>query len=351
MNNYIMRQKKILFLNAKWLGDSILWIPKLVELRKKGYKVYQSYYDERYFTWSWPKGIVNIGRYIVQKPKISFMLDILKREKLIDEILEIPFWIIILIVFLIKNFKKFDEIILPIKTRPGIVLGKILWKVVSYSFESTNDTSKYRNIIEGITWLHINALYDYHTYIHFDEEKIILPENYIVIAPSMMERSLLISEWLKIIDYLLGIKYSVVIIWSEREQWFIEEIKKEWYYDKVIDSLWKTSFSQLIYIIKHAKIDILCDGWLLWLGNLINKHNINIHTSNGMIFEPPVDNKNSFNVRIYDYPNCTPCSARDTKQQNTGKITQCVFYWTKKEWMCRKVIKSEIIIDYIKKHL
>ena len=81
-----------------------------------------------------------------------------------------------------------------------------------------------------------------------------------------------------------------------------------------------------------------------------NDANINIHTSNWLIFQPPVNEENSFNIRTYTYPNCKPCSARDVSQQNTWRIPKCVFYWTKNEWMCRKVIKSEIIIDHLKKY-
>jgi len=97
-------------------------------------------------------------------------------------------------------------------------------------------------------------------------------------------------------------------------------------------------------------MNISCNGGVMWLANLVNKRNINIHTVSAYLMEPPVDDIYSFNVRPYKYPQCKPCEAATSTIQEKG-IKQCVFYNTSKEGICREKITSDIIISFIEKIL
>lgn len=345
-----MKKKKVLFLKAQWLWDMISWIPKLVELKEQWYEVYQSFYDVKYLTFRASKRIKEL---VKNMPMFTqwwhFVLELYQKSWLINHILKIPFGLLPMICFIIKNFKKFDEIIIPIRTKTWIRMWRLLWKKSHYIFEWGNDTTKYPNTIQWELWHSIDSLYDYKNYVKREEEAISLPEKYIVIFPSLLERSLLTTEWIKIINYIYNQKIDVLILWWEREKWFLDILKKEWMITKISDYLWKTTFKQLVYTLKRSKSNILCNGWLMWLGNLVNKNNINIHTVSAFLMQPDVDDIHSFNIRPYTYPHCIPCEAASLPQSD--RIPQCVFYNTVKEWACRKAITSEMIIKHLQKIL
>jgi hypothetical protein len=103
------------------------------------------------------------------------ILEIFKENKLIDQIVIIPFNIWGLCIFLFQNFRKFDEVVLPIKTRVGMILGGILGKKVSYIFEHTNDNSKYKNIVDGELGEKSPALFSYTDLVKRPEQEITLP--------------------------------------------------------------------------------------------------------------------------------------------------------------------------------
>lgn len=337
--------KKILYIRAQWLWDMISSIPKLCEFKKYWYKVYYLFYDMRWLhNFQFDKSVKN------NKIVYNWWLNILETFKInniITDILYVPYWYLKLIIFLIRNFKKFDEVYIPIKTFKGLLFGKILWKNVTYIFEDTNDISKFRNVIE---WQLANkswVLNDYNTIV-WQNEKIEWLHNYVVIFPCIQQRSLKIKEWLKIISNLNDNNINIVIVWSQRENWFTKELNKFWFDNKVTNLIWKSSLEQLNYLLINSKLNILCNWWVMWQWNLLNKYNINIHTVSAYIHEPLVDNINSFNVRPYDYYNCQPCEAT----WNTTNLTwfpNCVFANTNKEWECRNVIKWEKIITIINK--
>jgi len=349
----IMKTKKILFLKAQGLGDMIWGIPKLAELKSKWYEVYQTFYDMRHINKGLQKMSEKIRNEYKKRPMYSwrhFILEKFKKNWLIDDIIIIPYGFFALLVFLIKNFRKFDEVIIPVKTRPWVFLWKILGKKSHYIFEDTNDITKRRTISEWELWYKSQTLYDYSSLIQRETEKIDIPKDYIVIFPSIWERSPEMSEWKKVIHHIKEQKIDVVVLWWGREKRFIDELKQYDIYYNIIDLLDKTSFGQLIYILQHARVNISWNGGVMWLANLVNKKNINIHTVSAYLMEPPVNNIHSFNLRPYIYPECKPCEASISTVWRKD-IPQCIFYKTAREWECRKAITAEKIITLLNKIL
>lgn len=82
------------------------------------------------------------------------------------------------------------------------------------------------------------------------------------------------------------------------------------------------------------------------IGNLVHKNNINIHTVSAFLMEATVDNIHSYNLRLYEYPQCQPCEASSLPQQL--RIPKCVFYNTDREGECRKVTTAYAVIKHIK---
>ena len=352
ISNYMGKGEKILYIKAQWLGDIISWIPKLIALKEKWYKVYQTFYDMRYRD----KDLRNLSKTDKSRLKKQPMyrwrrniLEILKKNWLIYDIIDIPYGVFPLLIFIIKNFKKFNKAVIPIKTRISMILWKLLSKEISYTFEDPNDTKKYKNIIQGESEWKKDVLYKYKKKIVFNRKKISLPKKYITIFPSLWERSPQDTERIKVIEYIIKKKLEIVIIWWTREQWFVDSMQKKKI--KIINLINKTNFEELIYVLEKANINICCNGWIMRLANLLNKKNINIHTVSAYLMEPQVDNKYSYNIRPYKYQNCQPCEAATSRINNKKTIKKSVFYNTKREWECRLAIKAEHITSLIEKIL
>ena len=158
-----------------------------------------------------------------------------------------------------------------------------------------------------------------------------------------------IEEWEKVINFLEKKDIKVVILWWEREKWFTKGLEKAWIYPKISDVLGKTNLWQLIYILEHSILNISGNGGVMWLANLVNQKNINIHTVSAFLMEPPVDNINSHNIRPYRYPCCKPCEAAISTIDGEKIIPWCLFKNTTREGECRKAITWENIIKLIEK--
>lgn len=334
--------KKILYIRAQWLWDMISSIPKLKELKDEWHYVSMLFFDMR-----WLQKIQFKVKSTDNAASFNWWLNILnifKNNNIIDDIFLVPYWYFKLTFFLLRNFRKFDEVIIPIKTNRFVKIWKIVWKKVTIYFGDSNDNSKYSNVIEGqINWK-VKALNEYN-FIKWDYKKVNLPENYMVIFPSAEYRSASKQTWIETIEYLLENNKSIVIIWSERESWLSDELKNKDYYNKIFDLTWKTSFEELNYILKNSKLNILWNGWPMWMWNLLNKNNINLHSISVFLLQPSVDNIQSFNLRPFSYPKCKPCEycfkIKEWRPEN------CVYYWTKNEFRCKKEITTEKIIELI----
>ena len=343
--------KKVLYIKAQWLGDIIWGLPFLIQQKKLGNKVYQTFYDMRHLN----KGLDKQSEEIQKKYKSTPMyggwhhiLEGLKKNKIIEEILIIPFGKWNILKFLIKNFNKYDEAVIPVKTPASQFLGFLLAKKSHYIFTHINDISKYRILADGEHGWNCPALYNYEKYIQFPMETIKISDEYITIFPSIYERSLDIEEWIDIINFVQSQGFKVVIVGWNREKWFMEELGKYEILSSphIVNMLDKTSLAQLSYVLKKAKCCISGNGGPMRIANLMNPKCINIHTVSSFIMEPPVDNINSFNLRPYKYPQCQPCEASSSTAGKCG-IEECVFYSTVREGECRKIFTSLLI----KKHL
>lgn len=337
--------KKILYIKAQWLGDMIGWIPFLVQQKKLWNEVFQTFYDMRHIN----KWVQKLSKEQQEKYKKYPMyggwysvLQMIKEQFLISDIVTIPYGVWNLILFFFHNFKKYDEAVIPIKTRAAQILAWILAKKTRIVFESNNDIRQYRILADGEHGGICNALYTYNKHFSIPQEQIDVPEKYITIFPSIYERSLEMKDWINIIDHCKQQGYAVLVLWGDREQWFIDQLKQHNVYEKVMDYMSKTSLWQMAYVLSHAKVCISGNGWPMRIANLMNECCINIHTTSAYLMEPPVDNKKSFNVRSYDYKECKPCECADSTVWLKW-ISWCVFYKTEREGECRKFNTAKIV--------
>jgi len=92
------------------------------------------YYDFKYFA-----GGFNYDAELLQ--------NIIKTSGLIKKVIYIPYNKFKLVRFIIKNFRRFDELHFPIKTKRGKIRGKLLGKKYKYVFEHADDVTNYEDII------------------------------------------------------------------------------------------------------------------------------------------------------------------------------------------------------------
>lgn len=338
---YIKNMKKILYIKAQWMGDIISSIPKWEAEKNKGNKVYLLYYDFRYF-----------GLFLY---KTDYVQDLIKENQIVKDILYIPYGKIDLLLFFIKNFRAFDEVIIPIKTKWNTILGIFLGKKYQHIFSSLNDIKKYKNVVAGELENKELPMYNY-------KKSFIIPKStpewmkdevekikYITIFPSSFERSIESKEWNKIIKHITNKWIGVIFVWWEREKYILQDIDPSLLSNNLIkNALGKTSLNELAYLLENSILNISCNGGVMWLWHLMNPRNISIQTVSSFTMEPPVDNIFSFNLRMYTYPECKPCEAGMYRFDGVKWIPCCKFYNTKREWECR-FIKGKIIIDTIEK--
>lgn len=331
----------------------ISWIPFLVEMKKQWHEVTQLFYDmntliylydlRKLFTLQYRKDLQKFKKTPSAQWRLR-VLELFKKEWLLVDIFFIPFGIFPIFWKIITHIRWYDEAIITIGTKPARKLWMLLAKKSTVLFADSNDISKYKTLSEWELWFPIGSLYHYHNDVHFPLEqwtKKTLPKNYIVLFPSLFARSPEIDVWKSVIDFCTKEWFACVVIGSNREQWFIDSLIAECYDKKIINLLDQTSFGEMHRIVRHSRMNILCNGWVMWLANLVNAYNINIHTVSAFLMEPPVDNKISFNVRPYHYKQCKPCEG----VERDWKIEQCVFLGTIKNWECRKIFTKATLLN------
>ncbi len=354
------RPKRILYIKAQGLGDMISGIPFLVEMKQQWHEVTQLFYDmdALMYLYDLRKLLSPTYRKALREFKKTpmahgwfWVLELFREQKLLHDIVYIPasFWGMLCVAW--KYYRSFDEAVVVINTKPARRIAYLCAKKTRIVFSSTNDTSTYRTWASGeLEGKQVN-LYDYHDAITWSTEPppFSIPENYVTIFPSLRERTPEMSVWQSVLHFLHEKWIAIVVIWGVREQWFTDELKRLWLDHLIIDTLGKTNFAQMHGLVKKSKCNILCNGGVMWLANLVNPHNINIHTVSAFLTEPPVDEVRAFNVRPYTYPACKPCEAAIAPP--TGRIPSCVFAGTPEEWACRKAIMDVHLIVLLKKLL
>jgi ADP-heptose:LPS heptosyltransferase len=345
--------KKILYIKAQWLGDIIWGLPFLIQQKKLGNKVYQTFYDMRHLN----KGLKKFTkeqqehykRYPMYQGRYS-TLEILKKSNLIQDIIFIPYEKYKLFFFFLKYLLSFNEAIIPIKTNAWKLLGSLLARSKKIIFQNTNDISKFRTLSDGECNGTGLVLHECLEYIDRPTEEVKIEGNYITIFSCIFERSLDIKEWIAIIDFAQTQGLKVVIVGWIREKWFIDELEKLWVINSshVINMLDKTNIAQLSYLLKNAKYCISGNWGPMRIANLMNPNCINIHTTSSFLMEPKVNNKTSFNLRGYHYPECVPCESADSTIWGK-RISGCVFYNTIREGECRKFNTAEQVILILQK--
>lgn len=332
--------KKILYLRAVGMGDVIMSIPKRNQIRQQWDELYVLYYDFKYFA-----GTFNYDGELLQK--------IIKESWLIKKVMYIPYNKIKLLWFIIKNFRKFDEVQFPIKTKWWIFRWKTLGKRYKYVFDHADDTKRYEDIITWELWVK-TLLSEYKDFfdsidrkqnIGIQEKK---QNKYITIFPSSYERSIDANERKKITDFCTQNNYNIVLLGGKREGRLAEDLQNTLTQNpKIHNYIGQTSFEDLLSLLENAEINISCNGGVMRLGHLLNKKNISIHTVSSLVVQPPIDNIHCFRIRpIYTCPK--PCQALFYRYRWQQWIPVCVFHGTKDEWNCRN-ISWDSIIDTIKK--
>lgn len=341
--------KKILYIKAQWLWDMIGGIPFLATMKQQWYEVYQTFYDMRHIN-KWVEKLTREQKEKYKKwPMYGWRLSILehfKKQNLIKDIVFIPYWYWNLLKFFIKNFRKFDEVVVPIKTRPALFLSYILWKTHRIIFQWTNDISKYTLLADGEVCGTALPLFAYRDEVNREMKQCSLPSSsYITIFPSIYERSLESIVWKEVILYCRKKWLDVVVIWWDREKWFLDYLWHDFVASEVINLIGK-NLPESAYIMSKAKWTISWNGWPMRIANLVHKNCLNIHTVSAYLMQPPVDKISSFNIRPYQYNKCTPCEAANSTIWETW-MKPCVFYGTDDEWACRKAITYIEIKRYI----
>lgn len=347
-----MPAKKILYIKAQWLGDIIGGIPFLVTMKNRWYEVYQTFYDMRHIN----KSIEKLSKEQKEKYKKYpmyggrfFVLEEFKRQHLIKDIITIPYWYLNIVTFLIKYWKSFDEVVIPIKTLPARILGNILGKKVRICTLHPNDKKDNMPLAEIELQEKPEPLYKYNTSFVWPEEEYTnydYTKPYITLYPSIYERGLPKSVYVNTIEYCKKKWLNVLIVGWMRESRIIEELWEEFITQNTINLLWAVNLQQQVYILRRAKGTISWNGGIMWLANLVNKYAFNVHTVSAYLMEPPVDNISSFNYRPYHYKKCNPCEAASSTVGEKPFKT-CVFAGTIEEWACKNAISFMHIKRFI----
>ncbi|EKD66198.1 MAG: hypothetical protein ACD_49C00060G0040 [uncultured bacterium (gcode 4)] len=310
--------KNILYIKWSWLWDIISSIPKLTQLRLEKNKIYWLY------TGNFNQMYINY-------------LNILKDKWLIDEIIITSFDFNGFLFILMKYFKKFDLVVIWwVSTLKTIFLSFLLWKKREYNLNSINWKD---DMIKSELWISWKPFYLWNI---FDFKKLnnkyrYIWNNFIVLYWSFINRSMNSQEWLNLWHYLTEKWYDIVLIWWDREKWLKDIYDNE--NIKYFDLIWNLDFYDLVNILSNSKFNICGNWWIMWIANLVNKKNINFHTVSRFIWEAPVDNIDSFNLRLYHYKNCKPCESWN-----------CKFKWTKRELECLNSINAKDIINLIDRY-
>lgn len=308
---------RILYLKWSGIGDVISSIPKLQQL-KAGWNHVSWLFTENF------------------NPAYLDFLNLLKERWLIDEVLSMPMTLLGAFLFGLSHFRSFDQVFIGwLASRKNIIFSWIIGKSVDYRLRSSN---KRIGLVQAENDdMGISNLIDYDMFKTADFMDV-RPEirelsKYVILFPNAQEKSLPISEWKGIVEYLKKNGIQSILAGGGREEWLAREL-----WSDVFDLTNKTSFYELVFVLKNSLFNICVDGGVAWLSNLVNRRNINIHTFNAYIWEQPVDGVNSFNLRKYHYKDCKPCEGK-CKFSGTSRYLECLSY-----------TKKEDVIDIISKH-
>lgn len=349
----MMHKKKILYIKSQWLGDMIWWLPFLARQKELGHEVYQTFYDMRYINKAIHQLPPEQKKRFMDLPMYAWWYHILQQFKdqgLIKDIVLIPYGRWAICRFFITNFRRYDLVVIPIKTKAAVIISYLLGKSRRIIFQHVNDTKTYRILADGETEGKAPPLHSFKHLVHLETLPLDIKQKYIVIFPSIWERWVNSDVWWQVIDELYHLWYISVLIWTDREKRCSDQLHAQGYTDKIIDYIWKTPLWQTIYLLHHAACVISANGWQMRIANLVNKNCINIHTVSSFLMEPPVDSISSFNLRPYAYTSCTACEAANSTLGETW-IRPCVFYNTEQEGACRKDLTAYYILTYVKKSL
>lgn len=330
-----MKKKLVMWLN--WLWDRIAAIPYFLKIKEN--------HDNEIYVFD----LENWYNYQINNE----IMNIYKEYKLYDKLLLLPFNKFKLTKFLIHNLFHFDEVYIPVKSsRKMNILWRILWKKITYTFKDLNDNSKYDNIVDWLMWEKCGSLFDLlNNKINFPYDNnyvkkfwIKSPFAMVYVWPYM--RSIFFNERVKIFNYLHEKGIIIILVWSSdksREYWINNHLNSEMIEKyKIINLIWKTKFIEICSIIKDATICISANWWIMWLAHALNKNVVSFSTCSWLITHPPYNNKTSFHIRK-EACKC-PCEMNIAEEEYKKYwYKNCIYKWTNKEWLCKKLTWNDII--------
>ena len=322
--------KKILFLWSTSFWDRIASIPYLLKMKEEWNKVYLLEY------WEW---------YINYLHKQSDIYSLYKDNNLYEDLFIIPHNKFKLILFILKNFHKFDLAYAPTWTLVNNIRWLLFWKKWKYTFKSLNDNTKYDNFV---SWMLESKETDFFKF--SKKIKIFHSKNYhelvwwnqkfVTIFVWPYSWSIEAEEWNNIIKYIESSWLKIILLWSKSNdrEWWILPYLNGW---NIINLLWKTNFEDLCSIISDAEYTISANWWIMWLSHLLNEKSISFSTTSWAMIHPPVDNKKSFHIKS----SCNiPCELKLSEMNFKKKYHQkCKF------GLICKMLRWEKIINIIEK--
>ena len=319
---------KILCYRSGGIWDFITTIPKRYQIKENGDELYLLRYSSKF------KGKLYL---FSEFDKIPLYIWLAKG------IIEIPYNKFKLLRFCIKNFHRFDKFYMPIKTKYGYLLWKILSKRAEYTFENQRDISKYKNIIEWEIW-NWKLLSDYKEFFDsYIDKECKIKDKYICIYPSDITRSLKNEDWIDLIKHILSnYKYKIVLLWWGREKRFSKIVKEHFnkeLWKNIIDKIWQINLKETGNLLKYSIFNISCNGWVMRYWCILNENNITIQIKSANVYRPPEDWKHTICI-----------TQNECKRFCDG---ECKYKWTNKDHICKNINLQKIInqLDKIIKNL
>ena len=310
---------KILCYRSGGMWDFITTIPKRYQIKENWDELYLLCYSNEY---KWKLYLFS------EFNKIPL------NNWLAKWIIEVPHNKFKLLRFCLKNFHKYDKFYMPIRTKWGYLLWKILSKKVEYTFYNQRDVSKYKNIIEWEVWKNCGLLSDYGEFFSwYIEEDAKIKDKYICIYASDKSRSLKDDDWINLIKYILS-KYNskLILLWGEREKWFSEIVQNKFkknYWKNIIDKIWNSDLKETLNLLRYSVCNISWNGWIMRCWCILNKRNLTIQIKSANVYRSPGDWILTINVT---QKRCKEFCDRE-----------CIFKWTPKENICKGIGLQEII--------
>lgn len=318
---------KVLVLPATGIGDMIMTFPVISTIKAN---VPDSHIDVIHME----NGVSEvIKHYSYINNGISYGI---KTYTIINLIFFILFRLPILLYKLRRN--KYDWIISPM---PNFLRYIICYfggsKLFIYGKDkSANPSGNLKELLAPLNF----SQFDYDYNLHIGRSDLILKkygieESYIVINPYMKfgERDLRNWPYFEQLISVLSQKHKIVIIGQNKKN----KIKSG---HNIIDLVDKTDLSDILHILKNARLVICSDGSIMHMSYALNTNTIGMFGPIDYKKRTPINNH--YLKAVYTNQPCSPCTSHDVSISCKNKINP---------YICMKSISADMILKYVKELL